>query len=81
MDSTIERFKGDTVSSGLKRRGGGGGGGIVIERLETVYAWAHTLLAYTTTILCCMNTAKRGGTAPPSPLLGETLTVYCKKCS
>ena len=39
---------------GLKRGGGGG-----IEHLEAVYALAHALLAYTT-ILCCMNTVKRG---------------------
>ena len=38
----------------------GGGGGGAIEHLEAVYAWAHTLLAYTT-ILCCVNTVKGGG--------------------
>ena len=37
---------------GLKRRGGD-------EHFGAVYAWAHTLLAYTT-ILCCVNTVIRG---------------------
>ena len=54
---------------GLKRSGG-------IEHLEAVYAWAHTLPAYTT-ILCCVNTIKKGGAAPPFPPLGETLLSHC----
>ena len=35
----------------IKKKGGGGG----FEHLEAVYAVAHTLLAYITTILCCVN--------------------------
>ena len=31
-----------------------------MSTLEALYAWAHTLLAYTT-ILCCENTVKGGG--------------------
>ena len=45
------------------------GGGI--EDLEAVYALAHTLLAYTT-ILCCVNTVKRGVLHPFPPLGGNT---------
>ena len=48
-----------------QKEGGGGGGGGGIEHLEAVYAWAHKMLAYTTTILCCVNTVKRG----PMPCL------------
>ena len=49
-----------------KRRG--------VEHLEAVYAWAHTLLAYTT-ILCCVEHGKNGGGGvvlrPPSPFWGK----------
>ena len=34
----------NSVSPRIKNKGGGG-----IEHLESVYAWAHTLLAHTTT--------------------------------
>ena len=36
---------------GVKRRGGGG-----VEHLEAVYAWVHTLLAYTRASMtsCCL---------------------------
>ena len=46
-----------------------------IEHLEAVYAWAHTLLAYTTTS-CCVNTEKRGVLWPPPPFGGNTGTVH-----
>ena len=62
-----------SVSPGLKRKGGGG-----IEHLEAVHALAHTLLAYTT-ILCCMNTVKRG-VLPPFPPLGKTLIHHYIIC-
>ena len=55
-----------SVSPRIKNRGGGG-----IEHLESVYAWAHTSLAYTT-ILCWVNTVKRG-CCTPFPPLGELL--------
>ena len=55
-----------SVKQCFLREGGGGGGGI--EHLEAVYAWAHTLLAYTT-ILCRM---KKGVLHSLPPFGGNT---------
>ena len=53
-----------SVSPRIKKKGGGG-----IEHFEAVYAVAYTLLVYTT-ILCCVNTVKRG-------VLGGKLACTC----
>ena len=42
-----------------------------VEHLQAVHALAHTLVAYTT-VLCCMNTVKRGCCTPLPPFGGNT---------
>ena len=55
----------NSVSPRIKKKGGGGGGGGG-GGIEHLYAWAHTLLAYTT-ILCCV---KLDAVPPFPPCMG-----------